>query len=77
MNHPTVAEYLLDRLQVAGVGHVFGVPGDYVLGFYRKLAKSPIRHIGTTREDTAAFAADGYARCRGIGALAVTYGSAP
>jgi TPP-dependent 2-oxoacid decarboxylase len=30
--------------------------------------------VGTTREDTAAFAADGYARCRGIGALAVTYG---
>jgi indolepyruvate decarboxylase len=63
MNHPTV-----------GVDYVFGVPGDYVLGFFRKLAGSPIRHIGTTREDTAAFAADGYARCRGIGALAVTYG---
>ena len=74
MHAPAVAEYLLRQLQAAGVDHVFGVPGDYVLGFYRMLSDSAIQHIGTTREDTAAFAADGYARCRGIGALAVTYG---
>ncbi|MGB5472907.1 MAG: thiamine pyrophosphate-binding protein [Gammaproteobacteria bacterium] len=74
MKAPAIADYLLGQLQASGVDHVFGVPGDYVLGFYRKLLHSPIRHIGTTREDTAAFAADGYARCRGIGALAVTYG---
>jgi len=74
MAAPTVAEYLLRQLQGAGVDHVFGIPGDYVLGFYDKLAAGPLKHIGTTREDTAAFAADGYARCRGIGALAVTYG---
>jgi indolepyruvate decarboxylase len=70
----TVAEYLLQRLQESGVDHVFGVPGDYILGFYNILAASRLQHIGTTREDTSAFAADGYARCRGIGALAVTYG---
>lgn len=74
MNAPTVTAYLLEQLQACGVGHVFGVPGDYVLGFYRRLVESPLRHIGTTREDTAAFAADGYARCSGMGALAVTYG---
>ena len=70
----SIAEYLLDRLQANGVKHVFGVPGDYVLRFYDKLVHSPIVHVGTTREDTAAFAADGYARCQGLGALAVTYG---
>lgn len=70
----TIGQYLLNRLYAAGVGHVFGVPGDYVLGFYDLMEKSPIQHIGTTREDTAAFAADGYARCLGLGALAVTYG---
>lgn len=70
----TLGQYLLRRLHDAGVGHMFGIPGDYVLGFYELMERSPIRHIGTTREDTAAFAADGYARCRGIGALAVTYG---
>src|SRR5258706_4442856 len=72
--NPTIGEYLLDKLYAAGVAHVFGVPGDYVLKFYDQMVKSPIQHVGTTREDTAAFAADGYARCRGLGALAVTYG---
>jgi TPP-dependent 2-oxoacid decarboxylase len=71
---PKIGQYLIDRLHRAGVRHVFGVPGDYILRFYDELVHSPIRHVGTTREDTAAFAADGYARCRGIGALAVTYG---
>lgn len=70
----TIGQYLLKRLYAAGVRDIFGVPGDYVLGFYDLMEKSPIRHIGTTREDTAAFAADGYARCLGLGALAVTYG---
>jgi indolepyruvate decarboxylase len=70
----TIGQYLLKRLYDAGVKHIFGVPGDYVLGFYDLMVKSPIQHIGTTREDTAAFAADGYARCVGMGALAVTYG---
>ncbi len=70
----SIGQYLLARLQDAGIRHVFGVPGDYILRFYQLLSESPIQHIGTTREDTAAFAADGYARCQGIGALAVTYG---
>lgn len=72
MNHPTVVEHLSDRFQAAGVDRVFAVHHDCVLGFCRKLAASHIRRTGTTREDTAAFAADGYARRRGIGTLAVT-----
>jgi TPP-dependent 2-oxoacid decarboxylase len=71
---PKIGHYLLDRLYQAGARHMFGVPGDYILRFYDELCRGPIVHIGTTREDTAAFAADGYARSRGIGALAVTYG---
>jgi TPP-dependent 2-oxoacid decarboxylase len=70
----TIGQYLLKRLYEAGAHHIFGVPGDYVLKFYDEMSKSQITHVGTTREDTAAFAADGYARCQGIGALAVTYG---
>lgn len=70
----TIGSYLLQRLHEAGADHIFGVPGDYVLPLYESIEHSPLEHIGTTREDTAAFAADGYARCRGIGALAVTYG---
>lgn len=74
MSESRIAQYLLERLQAAGISHVFGVPGDYVLRFYEILTQSSITHIGTTREDTAAFAADGYARCHGLGAVAVTYG---
>lgn len=70
----SIGQYLLKRLADEGVTHVFGVPGDYVLGFYDLLVHSEIKHVGTTREDTAAFAADGYARIKGMGALAVTYG---
>jgi TPP-dependent 2-oxoacid decarboxylase len=70
----SIGQYLLARLFDAGVHHIFGVPGDYVLRFYEEITRSQILHVGTTREDTAAFAADGYARCQGIGALAVTYG---
>jgi indolepyruvate decarboxylase len=70
----TIAQYLLSRLHDQGLRHIFGVPGDYVLRFYAEIGKSAITQIGATREDTAAFAADGYARCKGIGALAVTYG---
>jgi indolepyruvate decarboxylase len=70
----TIARYLLQSLEDVGAHHVFGVPGDYILKFYDEMSRSSIRHIGTTREDTAAFAADGYARCQGIGALAITYG---
>lgn len=70
----SIGQYLLQQLAHAGVRHMFGVPGDYVLRFYDLLVHSEIQHVGTTREDTAAFAADGYARCNGMGALAVTYG---
>ncbi len=70
----SIGSYLLEKLHAAGVAHLFGVPGDYILKFYDQIVRSPIRHVGTTREDTAAFAADGYARCRGLGACAVTYG---
>lgn len=74
--NPTIGQYLLRRLADAGVHHVFGLPGDYILRFYELLSRhGQVQHIGTTREDTAAFAADGYARCRGLGALAVTYGT--
>jgi TPP-dependent 2-oxoacid decarboxylase len=73
LSKPNVGEYLIDRLQQLGVRHVFGVPGDYVLGFYSMLESSPIEVVGTTREDAAAFAADAYARINGLGAVCVTY----
>lgn len=70
----TVAEYLLLRLKEIGVDHLFGVPGDFVLGFFNQLIKSNIKYIGTCNELNAAYAADGYARIKGIGAFSSTFG---
>ncbi len=69
----SIGEYLIQRLHDYGVGHVFGIPGDYVLSFYAMLERSPLGLVGCTREDCAGFAADAYARLRGIGAVCVTY----
>lgn len=69
----TIGEYLIERLQDYGIDDIFGIPGDFVLQFYDMLEKSPIRVIGCTREDCAGYAADGYARVHGLGAVCVTY----
>ena len=70
---PVIGEYLIRRLQDYGIRDVFGIPGDFVLQFYGMLQESPIRVIGTRREDCAGYAADGYARVNGMGAVCVTY----
>ncbi|MFZ5831442.1 MAG: alpha-keto acid decarboxylase family protein [Planctomycetota bacterium] len=70
---PSIGQYLIRRLMDHGIRDVFGIPGDYVLSFYAMLDESPLRVIGCTREDCAGFAADGYARINGIGAVCVTY----
>jgi len=69
----SIGHYLIHRLQDYGIGHVFGIPGDYVLSFFAALEKSPINLVGCTREDCAGFAADAYARVHGMGAVCVTY----
>ncbi|MEX2490488.1 MAG: thiamine pyrophosphate-binding protein [Nitrospirales bacterium] len=74
MSEPyTIGTLLLDRLYKLGLHHIFGIPGDYVLTLFKLIEESPIRHIGTTREDCAGFAADAYARIHGIGGACVTY----
>jgi len=69
----TVAEYLLTRLKEIGLDHLFGVPGDFVLGFFNQVLKSKVKYVGTCNELNAAYAADGYARIKGIGAFSTTY----
>jgi indolepyruvate decarboxylase len=71
----TVAGYLLTRLAEAGVISVFGVPGDYNLGLLDAIAGRPdLAWIGMATEQGAGYAADSYARQRGIGALVTTFG---
>lgn len=69
-----VSDFLIDRMENSGIEHVFGVPGDYVLNFYKKLSNSEkINLINTTDENHAGFAADAYSRIKGIGCVCVTY----
>src|SRR6187401_1269254 len=70
---PAIGEYLIQRLYAHGVRDVFGIPGDYVLGFYDQLQRSKLRLVNTCDEQGAGFAADAYARVRGLGAVCVTY----
>lgn len=70
----TLGSYLVHRLEEAGIGHVFGVPGDYVLDFLDQVTHSSLRWVGTCNELNAGYAADGYARLHGLGAAVVTYG---
>ncbi len=69
----TIGSTLLDRLHRLGLRHIFGIPGDYVLSLFQLIEASPIKHVGMTREDCAGYAADAYARIRGIGGICVTY----
>ncbi len=71
---PTIGEYLLRKLKSYDIGHIFGIAGDYIVQFFDMIEQSPIQHIGTTREETAGYAADAYARTKGMGAACVTYG---
>jgi TPP-dependent 2-oxoacid decarboxylase len=69
-----IGSYLIQRLYDHGVRHMFGVPGDFVLGFYQQLMQSnKLKVINTCDEQGAAFAADAYARINGLGAVCVTY----
>jgi len=71
----TVAGYLLTRLAEAGLASVFGVPGDYNLPILDALAGRPdLAWIGMATEQGAGYAADSYARLRGVGALVTTFG---
>lgn len=42
----SIAEFLLRRLKEAGCDHIFGVPGDFVLGFFNQILKSDVKYVG-------------------------------
>jgi indolepyruvate decarboxylase len=71
----TIGDFLLRRLKEAGVRHLFGVPGDYNLELLQQLQDTgALKWVGTCSELNASYAADGYARLNGLGALLVTNG---
>ncbi|CAL5060892.1 unnamed protein product [Urochloa decumbens] len=70
----TLGRHLARRLVQVGVSDVFGVPGDFNLTLLDHLIAEPgLRLVGCCNELNAGYAADGYARARGVGACAVTF----
>lgn len=70
-----VGQYLIDALYNAGVEEIFGVPGDFNLTFLDDVIDHEhVSWIGNTNELNASYAADGYARINGLGALITTFG---
>lgn len=71
-----LCRYLFGRFKEAGVRHVFGLPGDFFLPFFRALEEEPgIEPVILTHEPSVGYAADAYARVQGLGVAAVTYGA--
>ncbi|URD75051.1 Pyruvate decarboxylase isozyme [Musa troglodytarum] len=70
----TLGRHLARRLVQLGVTDVFAVPGDFNLTLLDHLIAEPgLRLIGCCNELNAGYAADGYARSRGVGACVVTF----
>jgi len=69
------AEYLIKKLEEIGINDFFGLPGDYNFDILYAIENNPnTKWIGCTNELNAGYAADGYARQKGFGAIVTTYG---
>ncbi|KAF7720106.1 Pyruvate decarboxylase [Penicillium ucsense] len=73
-NPMDLTEYLFRRLYEVGIRAVHGVPGDYNLAALDYLPKCGLDWVGNCNELNAGYAADGYARVKGISALITTFG---
>lgn len=72
---PTLGQYLFDCLKKEGITDIFGIPGDYNFSLLDTLERyEGIRFVGGRHELGAGYAADGYARIRGLSALITTFG---
>jgi len=70
-----VADYLIQEINKLGIKEIFGLPGDYNFNILYAIEDNPkVKWIGCTNELNAGYAADGYARINGYGALVTTYG---
>ena len=75
MNKITVSDYLIQELSKLGIKDFFGLPGDYNFNILSSVENNENTNwIGCTNELNAGYAADGYARINGYGALITTYG---
>jgi acetolactate synthase-1/2/3 large subunit len=68
----TGAQRIVALLEERGVDVCFGLPGVHNLALWEALRESSIRLVGVRHEQTAAYAADGYARATGRLGVALT-----
>ncbi|MBE1501249.1 acetolactate synthase-1/2/3 large subunit [Amycolatopsis lexingtonensis] len=69
------ARELVDALEALGTEIVFGLPGVHNLPLWEALSETGIKLVGVRHEQTAGYAADGYARATGkLGVALVTTG---
>ncbi|WP_438350614.1 alpha-keto acid decarboxylase family protein [Paenibacillus sp. FA6] len=71
----SIGIYLFDCLKQEGITEIFGVPGDYNFTLLDSLERyTGIHFINGRNELNSGYAADGYARIKGISALITTFG---
>src|SRR5215208_324405 len=68
----TGAQLAVRALENEGVELAFGLPGVHNRALWRAVGESGIRLVGVRHEQTAAYAADGYARTSGRLGVALT-----
>lgn len=70
-----LGNYLCESLYNAGISKIFGVAGDYNFTILDEIEKdNRLTFIENRNELNASYAADGYARINGIGAIITTFG---
>nr|AAP75898.1 pyruvate decarboxylase [Lachancea kluyveri] len=75
MSEITLGRYLFERLNQVEVQTIFGLPGDFNLSLLDKIYEVPgMRWAGNANELNAAYAADGYARIKGMSCIITTFG---
>ncbi|WP_018018896.1 thiamine pyrophosphate-binding protein [Corynebacterium ciconiae] len=62
MTKRTGGDVVIECLTALGITHAFGIPGQHALGLFDALARGPMIFHSSRVENSAAFAADGYAR---------------
>ena len=74
---PKLAHALLQGLKDHGAREIFGIPGDFVLPFFKVIEETGILpHFTLSHEPAVGFAADAAARYHlGLGVAVVTYGA--
>lgn len=69
-----LAHFLFRRLYQLGVRGIHGVPGDYNLTALDYIRPAGLTWVGNANELNSGYAADGYARIKGISAVITAFG---